>query len=382
MTTPTREHHREPQDVRSGRLMALGALLALLVAGVVVTGLFATGAIDSGDGTAANSSGTVKIESAGASAFNARAVYAAAAPSVVDITAKVVTQASSAVPDPFAPPQAQEATQTGTGSVLDTDGRILTAEHVIAGARSISVEFQDGTSRPAKLLGKDSATDLAVLKVDATGLTLHPLALGSSRTLRIGDPIALIGDPFGYPRSLSTGVVSGLDRTIAAPNGFTVAHAIQTDGALNPGNSGGPLLDSRARLVGVADQIATGGTGTKSYTGVGFAVPVDVARSVLSDLERGVAPKHAYLGVSTNDVAAGALVRGVAAGGPAEAGGIKPGDVIVAIDGTRVTGANDLVAALAAHEPGDKVTVTVQRGSGRQQLDVTLAEQPRQASGG
>ncbi len=171
---------------------------------------------------------------------------------------------------PFGGP-AQQGTATGTGFVVDKDGNIVTAAHVVDGASSITVTFQDGTTRTAKLLGKDDATDVAVLKVDASGLTLQPLSLGSSAALGAGDQLAVIGDPFGYQRSISTGIVSGLDRTIQAPNGFTVAHAIQTDAAMNPGNSGGPVLNSAGQVIGIADQIATGGS-TEANTGVGFLV--------------------------------------------------------------------------------------------------------------
>ena len=175
---------------------------------------------------------------------------------------------------PFGGPS-QSATATGTGFVVDGKGHIVTAAHVVEGASSISVKFQDGTTRTAKVLGTDEATDVAVLSVDPSGLTLHPLALGSSASLAIGDQVAAIGDPFTYQRSLSTGVVSGLDRTISAPNGFTVAHAIQTDAALNPGNSGGPVLDAGGQVIGIVDQIATNGS-SQTSSGVGFAVPIDL----------------------------------------------------------------------------------------------------------
>ena len=196
---------------------------------------------------------------------------------------------------PSAPPgQSQSSTAAGSGSVIDGQGRILTAAHVVQGASSIKVSFQDGTTRTAQVLGSDQSTDIALLKVDPSGLTLHPLALGSSKGLSVGDALAVIGDPFQYSRSLSTGVVSGLDRTIGATNGFSIAHAIQTDASLNPGNSGGPVLDAHGRLVGIADQIATGGSSSQSSSGVGFAVPIDLVKSELSQLESGAQVSHAY----------------------------------------------------------------------------------------
>jgi putative serine protease PepD len=318
-----------------------------------------------------------------AGGLNARALYANAAPGVVDITSKGVSEPSQGAFPFGAPQQQQQATATGTGFVIDGKGNIVTAAHVVDGASSITVTFQDGTTRKATLLGKDNATDVAVLKVDPAGITLHPLALGSSANLDVGDPVAAIGDPFNYNRSISTGIVSGLDRTISAPNGFTVAHAIQTDTALNPGNSGGPVFDSSGKVIGIVDQIATNGSSNATSSGVGFAVPIDLVRSELSDLEAGRPVRHAYLGVATGSVGTtttGALVQSVADGGPADDAGLRAGDVVTKIGTTTIKGSNDLVAAIATDKPGDKVAVTVRRGSQTKTLTVTLGTQPTQAN--
>ena len=179
---------------------------------------------------------------------------------------------------------------------------------------------------------------------------------------------------------MSTGIVSGLDRTISAPNGFTVAHAIQTDASLNPGNSGGPVLDASGKVIGIADQIATNGSSDTS-SGVGFAVPIDLVKSELSSLEAGKSVSHAYLGVSTatpSSTTAGALVQSATSGGPAADAGLRSGDVITKLGPTTIKGPNDLVAAISTHKPGDKVTVTVRRGSDTTSLTVTLGTQPTQ----
>jgi putative serine protease PepD len=320
-------------------------------------------------------------DSSSANGLDASALYASTAAGVVDITSKGVTDSSQGN-SPFGAPQQQNTTATGTGFVVDGKGHIVTAAHVVDGASSITVTFQDGTTRKATLLGKDNATDVAVLSVDASGLTLHPLALGSSASLNVGDPVAAIGDPFAYQRSMSTGIVSGLDRTISAPNGFTVAHAIQTDASLNPGNSGGPVLDASGKVVGIVDQIATNGS-SETSSGVGFAVPIDLVKSELSSLEAGKSVSHAYLGVSTSSVSStttGALVQSLSSGGPAADAGLRSGDVITKLGSTTIKGTNDLVAAIATHKPGDKVTLTVRRGSDTTDLTVTLGTQPTQAS--
>jgi putative serine protease PepD len=322
-------------------------------------------------------------ESTSDGGLDAEALYAGASAGVVDITAKGTTSAGENAPvAPFGgTPQQQESTATGTGFVIDEEGHIITASHVVDGASSITIRLEDGTTRKATVLGQDDATDVAVLKIDPAGLELHPLPLGSSASLDVGDEIAAIGDPFGYERSISTGIVSGVDRTIEAPNGFTVAHAIQTDAAMNPGNSGGPLLNAAGEVVGIADQIATGG-GAEQSAGVGFAVPIDLVKAALEKLKAGEQVLHAYLGVATTDSAtgvSGATVAQVTSGGPAEEAGLRAGDVVTRLGDAKVGDSNDLVAAIAAHSPGDELAVTVRRGSETQQLEVTLGTQPQQS---
>jgi putative serine protease PepD len=362
-------------------VVALGA--ALLGAGAVAGLLAATGALDGSTKSTSVVEQVSGTSRSGATAgLNARALYASSSAGVVDITARGVSSAGDqGGGGPFGAPSQSQTTAAGSGSVIDGQGRILTAAHVVAGASSIKVSFQDGTTRTARVLGADQSTDIALLKIDPSGLTLHPLALGSSKSLSVGDPLAVIGDPFQYSRSLSTGVVSGVDRTIGATNGFSIAHAIQTDASLNPGNSGGPVLDANGRLVGIADQIATGGSASSS-TGVGFAVPIDLVKSELSQLERGAQVNHAFLGIETGQSAdgKGALIGAIQGGGPAAGAGLQRGDIVTAFDGSPIQGSNDLVAAITGHQPGDRVKLTVRRGSSTRVVTVTLAAQPRQAA--
>jgi putative serine protease PepD len=322
-------------------------------------------------------------DSGAGTGLNAKAVYANASPGVVSITSKGVSSDESAPVSPFGGgPQQGTSVATGTGFFYDDQGHILTAEHVVDGASSIVVTLQDGTKRTAELLGSDNATDVAVLKIDPSGLDIKPLSLGSSAGLAIGDEVAAIGDPFGYQRSISTGIASGLDRTIQAPNGFTVAHAVQTDAALNPGNSGGPLVDTNGRVIGIVDQIATGGGTSEQSSGVGFAVPIDLVAGEVKTLETGGDVRHAYVGVSTADssnTTSGAVIASVIGDGPAAAGGVRSGDVVTAIDGTKIEGSNDLVAAIATHKPGETVQVTVRRNGQTETKSVTLGTQPAQS---
>jgi putative serine protease PepD len=380
---PDEPPSRRPIAFRPARRgLALLLVLTAVLGGSAGAGIvLLTGAGDSTTTTTITQSPTsaTAADSSGATGLDASALYASTAAGVVDITSKGVT-GSSQGNSPFGAPQQQNTTATGTGFVIDGKGHIVTAAHVVDGASSVTVTFQDGTTRKATVLGEDNATDIAVLSVDPSGLTLHPLALGSSASLQVGDAVAAIGDPFTYQRSMSTGIVSGLDRTISAPNGFTVAHAIQTDASLNPGNSGGPVLDASGKVIGIVDQIATNGSSDTS-SGVGFAVPIDLVKSELSSLEAGKSVSHAYLGVSTSDATStttGALVQSVTSGGPAADAGLRSGDVVTKLGSTTIKGPNDLVAAISTHKPGDKVTVTVRRGSDTTSLTVTLGTQPTQ----
>ncbi|HYB23569.1 MAG TPA: trypsin-like peptidase domain-containing protein [Solirubrobacteraceae bacterium] len=363
-------------------LAVIGAAIALALA-------LATGALHTGATTVRSTTvtqyETQPIKTSAAASEGWAPIYARTDPGLVDVT----VQATTTVDTPFGPEEEHE-TDLGSGMVLDGRGDILTAAHVVADAGSITVAFANGVSRGAKVLGVDDSADVAVLLVSPAGLDLHPVTLGNDRSLAVGDPVGVIGDPLGFDRSLSTGVVSALDRTIEAPDGFTIAHAIQTDAALNPGNSGGPVLNSHGEVIGISDQIATGTnqfgrSSSQTSTGVGFAVPVDLATAELTQLERGEHVKHAYIGVATSTSETsqpGALIQEVKSGTPAANAGLRKGDVIVAFDGTAITNSNDLIDALAAARVGAKVTIAVLRGSKRLTFTLTLTAQPEQAPSG
>lgn len=391
MSSPAFAHRHARIDLRLGPwTLTLAVLVVAVVGGGVALALgLAAGALH----TSATSAGrTVTVMRTAPSTITATAasregwapVYAQVAPGIVNIT----VQSTTSVSTPFGTRQ-EAVTALGAGFVIDGQGRILTAAHVVAGASSISVAFQNGVTRGGKVLGEDDSSDVAALQVSPAGLTLHPITLGSDRSLAVGDLIGVIGDPLGFDRSLSTGVVSALDRTIEAPDGFTIAHSIQTDAALNPGDSGGPLLNSHGQVIGIADQIATGTnqfgrSNTETSTGVGFAVPIDLAEAELSKLERGQHVIHAYLGVGTATTATGsgrqgAEIETVQPGSPAAKAGLHVGDVVVAFNGAAIGGADELIDGLAAARAGEKVRITVLRGSVRLTLTVKLAAQPAQA---
>ena len=270
-----------------------------------------------------------------------------------------------------------QAAGSGSGFVIDTAGHVVTNEHVVENGSSFRVRFgENGDPIPAKLLGADRSNDLAVLQIDPSkvGDSLKPVQLGSSEGLKPGEPTVAIGSPFGLEGTVTSGIVSALDRTIQAPNGFSISGAIQTDAAINPGNSGGPLLDSQGRVIGVNSQIASQ---SGSNSGVGFAIPVDQVKRVIPFLEKGQQVPHAYLGVRSGDTpTGGAQVGAVVAGGPADKGGLRAGDRVVSIGGQPVRGADDLSAAVNDRKPGEKVEVTVERGGQRRTLTVTLGTQP------
>jgi putative serine protease PepD len=272
----------------------------------------------------------------------------------------------------------------GTGILLDKQGDFLTNDHVVDNATgSVKVSFDNGTTRSAKVVGEDASDDLAVVKIDPSGLNLKPLSLGDSNTVKVGDTVYALGNPFGYTNSFSEGIVSGLDRSMTAPNGFTISHSIQTDAAINPGNSGGPLLDANGNVVGINAQIASSGStagGQGQNNGVGFAIPINTAKSVVGQLEKSGHVTHGYLGVSTGDTTGpGALVGGVQQGSPAQAAGLRQGDVIRSVNGTQIVSSGDVAAAIATQKPGDKVQLGIVRGGKQQTITVTLGQQPTQA---
>jgi S1-C subfamily serine protease len=342
---------------------------------------------------------TTKVEvvrAAGAAGFNAQAIYDRDAPGVVTVISTGL--------------QSDNGDEAGLGSgfVISGSGEIATNAHVVTSgegaairkADNVYVRFGDGNQVPAQVRGFDPFSDVALLKVDPAGLTLRPLPLGSTADLHVGAPVAAIGSPFAEEQSLSVGVISGLDRSIESLTGFATAGAIQTDAAINHGNSGGPLLDGRGRVLGINAQIQTS---TGDGSGVGFAVPADVVKQSLGQLRRDGRARYAYLGISHVEVYpqlaehfhlpvdSGAWVQDVTAGGPAQAAHLREGgdterfqdkayrvggDVITAVDGTPVRTESDLAKALLAHKPGDTVTVAVRRGDKRLNVRVKLGERP------
>jgi putative serine protease PepD len=277
--------------------------------------------------------------------------------------------------------QGGRAAGSGSGFVIDDQGHVVTNEHVVENGSSFRVRFgENGDPIPARLLGADRSNDLAVLKIDPSkaGGDLQPLELGSSQALQPGEPTIAIGSPFGLEGTVTSGIVSALDRTIQAPNGFSISGAIQTDAAINPGNSGGPLLDAQGRVIGVNSQIATE---SGSSSGVGFAIPVDQVKRVVPYLQKGDAVPHAYLGVGTGQsTSGGAVVGQLVPGGPAAKGGIRQGDRVVQIGNQPVRDPDDLSAAVNDRKPGEKVDIVVERGGERRTLTVTLGTQPNRPS--
>jgi putative serine protease PepD len=297
-------------------------------------------------------------------------LYKSVTPGVVDIT----VSSNGGTPSPFGGGGGTSQAE-GSGFVVDTNGDIVTNQHVVDGATSITVHFVDGTTAKATLVGSDPSTDIAVIKVGVAAGELHPVTLGTSKNVLPGQEVVAIGSPFGLADSMTSGIVSAIGRTIQAPNGYSIAGSIQTDAPINHGNSGGPLLDLSGDVIGVNAQIESGGGGSD---GVGFAIPIDSVKSVANTLIAGGKVQHAYLGIHVGDATngAGALIGSVTADSPASKAGLKAGDVITKFDSTPIASADDLTAAVTAHAPNDKATVTVTRDGKSMQIDVTLGIRP------
>src|ERR687894_2847627 len=274
----------------------LGGLVVLVLGAILVS----TDVIETGDSSTVvqrQSPMTAQASDDSDGGRTVRDIYASEGRGVAFISAEGVSSEQSS---PFGAPQEGEA--TGSGFVVDKDGTILTNAHVVDGADSVTVSFEEGGEEiPAEVKGVDTSTDLAALKIDPSDVDdLEVLPLGDSSKVEVGDPVVAIGNPFGYSRTVTTGIVSGLQREIVAPDGFQISDVIQTDASINPGNSGGPLLDANGRVVGINSQIATGGG--QGSVGIGFAVPINTAKKLLPDLKAGESIDRAYLGVTMNDV--------------------------------------------------------------------------------
>ncbi len=320
------------------------------------------------------------------------------------------TEPAEASTSPFNPFGEEESRgggiATGSGFLIDTEGHIVTNNHVVEGATKVEVKLgSSDTEHEAEVVGTDPATDVALLKIDVPADQQHPLSLGDSGKVLVGEPVVAIGNPFGLDRTVTTGIVSALQRQIQAPNGFSISHVIQTDAAINPGNSGGPLIDSEGRVIGINSQIQTGGS--SGNVGIGFAVPINTAREVVKQIEEHGEVKHAYIGINGGSVTPtvakalklpvdqGVLVNEVVKDSPADKAGIEGGDtkatiegaqvnlggdIITEVDGKKVDSMEQVVDAVNSARPGDKMELTVLRGDNQtKHLTVTLGVRPDKA---
>jgi putative serine protease PepD len=328
---------------------------------------------------------------ADSSALTPGQIYKQAYQGVVEITVSTPQQT---------PTGNQEAQAQGSGFVIDSDGHIVTNDHVVENADSVSVRFWNGNTYNASVVGTDPSTDLAVIKVDAPSSILHPVSLGDSSSVQVGDPVVAIGSPFGLEETVTSGIVSALHRQIEALNQFTINDTIQTDAAINHGNSGGPLFNAAGQVIGVNSQIA-GQTGAN--VGIGFSIPSDTVRSIADTLISNGKVEHAYLGVSVQEIPAtvahdlnlteGVETTQVRSGTPAQQAGLKGatgkkmvqgtqyatgGDVITAIGGQKVKTSEGVQLAIDAHHPGDTIEITYWRKGETKTVSVKLATRPTQ----
>ena len=379
-------------------IAAIGAGIALGIAGGLGKLGSRTTVVQQQSAPATNAS----LQQAPRSGLTPEQVYQRDAPGVVQITATSTTT----TPDPFgfAPPTTQTEQSLGSGFVLDKAGHIVTNEHVIAGAQKVQVSFSGNDQIQASVVGSDPSTDVAVLKIDTHARALTPLPLGNSDAVSVGDTVYAIGNPFGYTRTLTSGLVSAVQRQITAPNSLPIDNAIQTDAAINHGNSGGPLIDAAGQVIGVTSQISTGNTGQQGNLGIGFAIPINTVRSVAAQLIKTGKVEHPFLGISVLPITAqlaklfnlptksGLLVDRVDSGTSAAKAGIKGGttsvivsgtsyrlggDIIVSVDGKPVATFEQLRDAIDLKKPGEKIALGLYRHGAKETVHVTLGQAPK-----
>jgi S1-C subfamily serine protease len=370
----------------------------VLVIGAI---LLATGIIGSGDPSPVYTTQEPVVQPAAkenGEGPTVNEIYRRSSPGVVFVEVRGRETSS-----PFGVPD-RGGNASGSGFVISEDGHIVTNAHVVERADNVRVRFDREAERgaiDARVVGADPSTDIAVLKVEGVSKQdLKPLPLGDSSKLSVGDPAIAIGNPFGFDQTVTTGIVSALQRQIPAPNNFSIDDVIQTDASVNPGSSGGPLLDAAGRVIGVNSQIATGGS--QGSVGIAFAVPVNTVKEVVPELEDKGKIERPYIGVTTAPVAdlardlnlpadRGALVQDVQPGSPAEKAGLRAGrtrtdegvtlggDLIVRVDRKDVRSPEDVAAAIEDNEPGDTVAIEYLRGRKRETVDLELAVRPARA---
>ncbi len=371
------------------RFIKVLPVIAGAVAGAVIALLISSGSttqtvIEQVASPSTNSIPTSNSKTTGGLSVNQ--IYKTDSPGVVDITSTATQQGNS---NGFFSTPSQTTQDEGAGVVYNKQGDILTDEHVVANASSVRVNFQDGVSVPAKVLGTDASTDVAVIKVDVNASELHPIPFANSNNAQVGDPVVAIGSPFGLPETTTAGIVSAVGRPIMAPNNYTIPGAIQTDASINPGNSGGPLLDASGQVLGLNDQIQTN---SGDSAGVGFATPANTDVQVANTIISGKQVEHPYVGVclesSTTTPGAEVATSGggscasgpIVAGSPAAKAGLVSGDVITKINGTTISSSDGFISVISGYKPGDTVKMTVVTPNHKTMtVKVTLGNRPSTA---
>ena len=405
----TQQHPPQPQGPqhaaqppRGGGMSLVSAVIGGAIVAVVFAAMLVTGLIDGKETTVVQGGGVATRTTADGAVQTVGDIYKKTSPGVVSIRANVGGDST----DPFG---SQSGVASGTGFVVSDDGYIVTNAHVVDKATgNIRVTFNDEKSINGKLVGADTSSDVAVVKVDPDDHKLTPLKLGNSEKVAVGEPVVAIGSPFGLDQTVTTGIVSAIGRAIDAPSGFAIDNVIQTDAAINPGNSGGPLLNGVGEVIGINSQIATSGQ-SQGNVGIGFAVPINRVKEVIPQLEKDGKVEYAFLGVTTTPLDSqiaervnfdgrktGAIVYCVVDDGPADKAGLSAGgsdkvtvdgaefaldaDLIVAIDGQEVKEPGDVQNVVIAKKPGDSIELKVIRDGDEETIKAKLGTRPTDSS--